>query len=79
MCSESEITPICGPGQIRITADGKQVRKFDNVSTEVRALVEGQFILRKLHAQKLGVVVSEQYVATNPYNRDSVLTRRRRL
>ena len=57
-----EITPRCAAGAIRFNGDGEQVDDFADAATHVRALVEGQFVLRRLHAQELGVVVRSGYV-----------------
>ncbi len=49
-----EITPPNLHGDFRFSKIGERVARFASKEAEVRALVEGQFMAKRLHAEKMG-------------------------
>ena len=57
---ETEITPFA-QGVYRFNKDDVEVHSFTN-DEEIRALVEGQFLAKRVHAEDLGLTVGEWYI-----------------
>lgn len=55
-----EITPPLAHGDFRFNRSDERVSRFASVEAEVRALVEGQFMAKKLHAEHLGFTMGER-------------------
>ena len=55
----TEITPLNSHGRYRFNAKDEPVDSFDN-ATEVRALIEGQFLAKRLHAEQKNFQLSPQ-------------------
>lgn len=53
-----EITPDL-EGVFRFNKLDEQVSRFTSKEVEVRALVEGQFLARRMYAQKIGLNISK--------------------
>jgi xylulokinase len=71
---DPEITPpIERPGHYRFGADGAPVDAFD-AATEVRAVVEGQFLSMRLHGRNVGLVPTS-ILATGGASRDMTVLR----
>jgi len=49
-----EITPHNRQGDFRFNKSGERVSRFASKEAEVRALVEGQFMAKRIHAEKMG-------------------------
>jgi xylulokinase len=49
-----EITPHNRQGEYRFNKSGERVARFASKEAEVRALVEGQFMAKRIHAEKMG-------------------------
>ena len=54
---ETEISPFA-QGVYRFSKDDVQVKSFDN-DQEIRALIEGQFLAKRAHAEALGYTLGE--------------------
>ena len=50
---EEEITPKV-QGTFRFNASDHKVNAFEEAATEVRALIEGQLLAKRVHAEQLG-------------------------
>ncbi len=48
-------------GDHRFNKEGNKLTKFTSKEVEVRALVEGQFLSRRIHAEKIGCTTSETF------------------
>ena len=70
---EPEITPA-GQGEFRWDSSGALVRGFPP-EVEVRALVEGQFVAKRVHCQKLGLsfTASSRILATGGASQNPAL------
>ncbi len=55
---EEEITPKI-QGAFRFNASDHIVSTFDEAATEVRALIEGQLLAKRVHAEQLGFNIGE--------------------
>ena len=55
---EEEITPKLR-GTYLFDGLGNRLEKFDNNAVEVRALIEGQFLAKRAHAQRLGFTIGK--------------------
>ena len=55
---EEEITPKV-QGIFRFNASDQKVDAFEQAATEVRALVEGQLLAKRVHAERLGFKTGE--------------------
>ena len=49
-----EITPPLVMGDFRFNKAGERVTRFASKEAEVRALVEGQFMAKRIHAEQMG-------------------------
>lgn len=58
-----EIIPSGVQGDFRFNKAGERVSRFASKEAEVRALIEGQFMAKKLHAEKMGFQMSKVYSA----------------
>jgi xylulokinase len=58
-----EITPALKAGVYRFGADGKQVKSF-TPSTDVRAVLEGQFLSMRVHGESVGLTNPKRVIAT---------------
>ena len=58
-----EITPALKAGVYRFGADGKQVKSF-SPSTDVRAVLEGQFLSMRVHGESVGLTNPKRVIAT---------------
>lgn len=56
-----EITPPLVMGDFRFNKAGERVTRFASKEAEVRALVEGQFMAKRIHAEQMGFRVCELY------------------
>ena len=54
-----EITPPLVMGDFRFNKAGERVTRFASKEAEVRALVEGQFMAKRIHAEQMGFRVCE--------------------
>lgn len=62
---EPEIIPRYNNSAVfRFDTEGKQVEAFADAATEIRALVEGQFLSMRVHAAKLGLKQPRRVIAT---------------
>jgi len=61
---EPEIIPANLQGIHRFNSKGETVEMFDDIGTELRALVEGQFMNMRSHAEQLGLDKSNRIIAT---------------
>ncbi|XP_065839461.1 xylulose kinase-like [Oscarella lobularis] len=70
---DTEITPFA-IGEHRFDASGKKVDVFER-STEVRALVEGQFMAKRVHAENLGYDIgpTSRVLATGGASKNSAI------
>lgn len=59
-----EITPTVLKAGTRRFAGGKRVSSFADPKSDVRAVVEGQFLSMRLHGQSLGMVDPKRLIAT---------------
>lgn len=55
---EEEITPKI-QGTFRFNASNHRVDRFEEAATEVRALIEGQLLAKRVHAEQLGFNLGE--------------------
>lgn len=55
-----EITPPLLMGDFRFNKAGERVTRFASKEAEVRALVEGQFMAKRIHAEQMGFRVSKE-------------------
>ena len=60
---ETEITPFA-QGIYRFNKDNVQVKSFGN-DQEIRALIEGQFLAKRVHAEALGYNLGELCMSTS--------------
>ena len=56
---EEEITPKIR-GYHRFDAQGQKLERFENSAIEIRALIEGQFLAKRVHAERLGFTFGPQ-------------------
>ncbi len=49
-----EITPHNRKGNFRFNKDSEKVVKFGSMEVEARALIEGQFMAKRLHVERMG-------------------------
>ena len=49
-----EIVPSNVQGDFRFNKNGEHVARFASVEAEVRALIEGQFMAKRIHAEDFG-------------------------
>lgn len=49
-----EITPPLVMGDFRFNKAGERVTRFASKEAEVRALIEGQFMAKRIHAEQMG-------------------------
>merc|ERR1711957_293653 len=62
---EPEIIPRFNNSAIfRFDEEGKQVSQYTDAATEIRALVESQFLSMRVHASKLGLKTPRRVIAT---------------
>jgi xylulokinase len=59
-----EITPQNLKGEFRFNKAGDKVIKFASVDVEVRALIEGQFMAKRLHIEKMGFKIGNTIIFT---------------
>ena len=52
-----EITPHNHKGDFRFNKADDRVSRYASHELEVRALIEGQFMAKRLHAEKMGLVI----------------------
>lgn len=52
-------------GEHRYDEDDKPIPKFQSPEIEIRALVEGQFIAKRAHAEDIGFAIGEIYSFKN--------------
>ena len=57
-----EITPPLVMGDFRFNKAGERVTRFASKEAEVRALVEGQFMAKRIHAEQMGFRVCKLYL-----------------
>ena len=55
-----EIVPHNVQGDYRFSKTGERVARFASKEAEVRALIEGQFMAKKIHAEQMGFNISEE-------------------
>ena len=53
------ITPPGLLGDFRFNKNDERVARFASAEAEVRALVEGQFMAKRIHAEAMGFSISE--------------------
>jgi len=56
---QQEITPKM-QGTFRFDASGNPIDHFEESATEVRAIIEGQFLAKRVHAERLGFNIGPQ-------------------
>ena len=56
-----EITPPLVMGDFRFNKAGERVTRFASKEAEVRALIEGQFMAKRVHAEQMGFRVGEWF------------------
>lgn len=56
----AEITPPLVMGDFRFNKAGERVARFASKEAEVRALIEGQFMAKRIHAEQMGFRVGEK-------------------
>ena len=54
-----EIVPQGVQGDFRFSKAGEHVARFASMEAEVRALIEGQFMAKKMHAEQMGFQISK--------------------
>ncbi|XP_046459350.1 xylulose kinase-like isoform X2 [Daphnia pulex] len=72
---EKEITPKI-QGTFRFNASDQRINAFEEPATEVRALVEGQLLAKRVHAERLGFSTGEScrvFVTGGASNNKSIL------
>ena len=52
-----EITPHNRKGDFKFNKLNEKVTKFASIEVEARALVEGQFMAKRLHVEKIGYTI----------------------
>ena len=52
-----EITPHNRKGDFKFNKLNEKVAKFASIEVEARALVEGQFMAKRLHVEKIGYTI----------------------
>ena len=57
-----EITPPLVMGDFRFNKAGERVTRFASKEAEVRALIEGQFMAKRIHAEQMGFRVCKYVV-----------------
>ncbi|OXA37978.1 xylulose kinase isoform X2 [Folsomia candida] len=55
-----EIIPKIKNGDHKFNKEGSKLTKFTSNEVEVRALIEGQFLSRRLHAEKIGCKITKE-------------------
>jgi len=55
---EQEITPKI-QGTFRFNASDQRINAFEEPATEVRALIEGQLLAKRVHAERLGFIIGK--------------------
>jgi hypothetical protein len=50
---------LIADGDHKFNRDGTKLTRFTSHEVEVRAVIEGQFLSRRLHAEKIGCQISE--------------------
>ncbi|CAL8109379.1 unnamed protein product [Orchesella dallaii] len=55
-----EIIPKVRNGDHRFNKEGSKLNKFTSKEVEVRALIEGQFLSRRIHAERIGCKTSKE-------------------
>ena len=56
-----EITPCNVQGDFKFNKGDERVARFASKEAEVRALIEGQFMAKRIHAENMGFKISELY------------------
>lgn len=54
-----EIIPPLVQGDFRFSKSGERVARFASKEAEVRALIEGQFMAKRIHADQMGLEIGE--------------------
>ncbi len=54
-----EITPHNLKGDFRYNKAGERVTRYASHEAEVRALIEGQFMAKRLHAERMGLTIGK--------------------
>jgi len=54
-----EIIPAAVQGDFKYNKSGEQVTKFNSAETEIRALIEGQILAKRFHAERMGFRLGE--------------------
>ena len=60
-----EITPPLVMGDFRFNKAGERVTRFASKEAEVRALIEGQFMAKRIHAEQMGFRVCKYICGQN--------------
>ncbi|BES97527.1 FGGY family of carbohydrate kinases, C-terminal domain [Nesidiocoris tenuis] len=62
-------------GEFKFDQDGRRIEKFDSHEVEIRALVEGQFLLKRLHLEDLDIPVESfsRIVATGGASQNQMI------
>ena len=55
-----EITPHNKKGDFRFNKGNEKVARFASKEVEARALIEGQFMAKRLHVEKMGFKIGER-------------------
>ena len=58
-----EIIPPNVQGDFRFSKSDDRVARFASMEAEVRAVVEGQFIAKKIHAEQMGFKIGKRLFA----------------
>ena len=64
---EQEITPKI-QGTFRFNAFDQRINVFEEAATEVRALIEGQLLAKRIHAERLGFIIGGQILSAKREN-----------
>lgn len=54
-----EITPSGVQGDFRFSKNDERVARFASKEAEVRALLEGQFMAKRIHAERMGFTIGK--------------------
>lgn len=56
---KKEILPKGIQGKFRFNKSNEPVKRFTSNETEIRALIEGQFLAKRIHMERIGFDFSE--------------------
>lgn len=61
---EQEIIPFVR-GDFRFDAQNNPIKKFPSPENEIRAIVEGQLVAKRAHAESLGFTIGKKWMENN--------------